>query len=85
MNANLVFKYDDTELNGKPDTLLKLFKSTNSGSTWQYMIGSVNINTNEITLNGITSFSRWSSDSSNASASITKMVMEDFIIPLQTD
>ena len=81
LNANLVFKYDDTELNGKPDTLLKLFKSTNSGSTWQYMIGSVNINTNEITLNGITSFSRWSSDSSNASASI-KMVMGGFYNPV---
>ncbi|MBK7255875.1 MAG: hypothetical protein IPI04_18700 [Ignavibacteria bacterium] len=41
----------------------------------------VNINTNEITLNGITSFSRWSSDSSNASASI-KMVMGGFYNPV---
>jgi hypothetical protein len=77
LNASLIFKYDDSELNNKPESLLKLFKSTNTGTTWQYMVGSVNINTNQITLNGITSFSRWSSDSSAASASI-KMIMAGF-------
>ncbi|HMS66307.1 MAG TPA: dockerin type I domain-containing protein, partial [Ignavibacteria bacterium] len=78
LNASLVFNYDESELNGKPELLLKLFKSTNSGSTWQKMTGTtLNVNTNQITLNGITSFSRWSSDSSAASASI-KMIMGGF-------
>ena len=77
LNATLVFKYDDSELNGKPEPSLKLFKSTNSGATWLYQIGNVNVNTNEITLSGIPSFSRWSSDSSAVSASV-KMVIQGF-------
>ncbi|MBL8008242.1 MAG: hypothetical protein JNJ56_11985 [Ignavibacteria bacterium] len=80
LNGTLVFKYDDSELNGKPETLLKLFKSTNSGSTWLYQIGNVNTAANEITLSGINSFSRWSSDSSAASASV-KLIMEGFYDP----
>ncbi|MCB0726337.1 MAG: hypothetical protein KDD00_02660, partial [Ignavibacteriae bacterium] len=77
LNASLVFKYDDSELNGKPEPSLKLFKSTNSGSSWLFMGGNVNIASNEITLNGITSFSRWSADSSGVSAAIT-LIMEGF-------
>ena len=77
LNATLVFKYDDSELNGKPETSLKLFKSTNSGSTWLFQNGVVNHLTNQITLTGINSFSRWSSDSSGVSASI-KMIMQGF-------
>jgi len=80
LNATLVFKYDDSELNGKPEPSLKLFKSTNSGATWSYQIGSVNVSTNEITLSGIPSFSRWSSDSSAVSASV-KMVLQGFYDP----
>jgi hypothetical protein len=74
LDATLVFKFDDSELNLKPEPLLKLFKSTNSGSTWQYMGGSVNISSNEITLSGLTSFSRWSADSSEVSAAITTLM-----------
>ncbi|MBK9404592.1 MAG: hypothetical protein IPN57_08680 [Ignavibacteria bacterium] len=77
LNATLVFKYDDSELNGKPETSLKLFKSTNSGSTWLFQNGIVNHLTNQITLTGINSFSRWSSDSSGVSASI-KLIMQGF-------
>lgn len=77
LNATLVFKFDDSELNGKPEPSLKLFKSTNSGSTWLFMGGSVNIAANEITLPGLTSFSRWSADSSGVSAAIT-LLMEGF-------
>ncbi|MBK9332729.1 MAG: hypothetical protein IPM96_10100 [Ignavibacteria bacterium] len=77
LNATLVYKFDDTELNGKPEPSLKLFKSTNSGSTWLNMGGSVNIVTNEITLSGLTSFSRWSADSSGVSAVIST-IMEAF-------
>lgn len=75
--ATLVYKFDDSELNGKPEPSLKLFKSTNTGSTWQFMGGNVNIATNEITLPGINSFSRWSADSSAVSAAIG-LIMEGF-------
>ena len=77
LNATLVFKYDDSELNGKPEPSLKLFKSTNSGSTWLYQGGTVNIAASQITLAGITSFSRWSADSSKVSAAIG-LIMEGF-------
>ncbi|HMR40871.1 MAG TPA: hypothetical protein PKA90_10625, partial [Ignavibacteria bacterium] len=74
LNATFVFKYDDSELNGKPEPSLKLFKSTNTGSTWLYEGGTVNISSNEITLSGLTSFSRWSADSSGVSAAITTLM-----------
>ena len=77
LNATLVFKFDDSELNGKPEPSLKLFKSTNSGSNWLYQGGTVNIAASQITLPGITSFSRWSADSSKVSAAIG-LIMEGF-------
>ena len=77
LTATLVFKFDDSELNGKPEPSLKLFKSTNTGSTWLFQGGTVNIATNQITLSGLTSFSRWSADSSKVSAAIG-LIMEGF-------
>jgi hypothetical protein len=77
LNATLVYKFDDSELNGKPEPSLKLFKSTNTGSTWLYQGGTVNIASSQITLAGITSFSRWSADSSKVSAAIG-LIMEGF-------
>jgi hypothetical protein len=77
LNATLVYKFDDSELSSKPKPSLKLFKSTNTGSTWTYQGGTVNIATNEITLAGLTSFSRWSADSSGVSAAIA-LIMEGF-------
>lgn len=77
LNATLVFKYDDSELNLKPEPSLKLFKSTNSGTNWQFMGGNINIAANEITISGLSSFSRWSADSSGVSAAIT-MIMQGF-------
>ncbi len=77
LNATLVYKFDNSELNGKPKPSLKLFKSTNSGSTWLFMGGTVNILTDQITITGLTSFSRWSADSSKVSAAIG-MIQEGF-------
>ncbi|HMS66226.1 MAG TPA: hypothetical protein PKD83_13365, partial [Ignavibacteria bacterium] len=77
LNATFVFKYDDSELDGTPESSLKLFKSTNSGVNWLYQLGTVNVSTNEITLAGIPSFSRWTADSSGVSASV-KMVIQGF-------
>lgn len=71
LNATLKFRYDDSELNLRPEKSLKLFKSTNSGSTWTNMGGTVNISTNEITITGLSSFSRWTADSSGVSAIIS--------------
>ncbi|MDQ3019895.1 MAG: hypothetical protein M3R36_04890 [Bacteroidota bacterium] len=81
LNANFKFKYDDSELNNKPEGLLKLFKSTNTGVTWALQGGISDVVNNEITINGLNSFSRWSADSSGASAVIT-LIIEGFYDPL---
>jgi len=80
LNATLVYSYSDTELNGKPEPSLKLFKSTNSGTNWQKLGGTVNVSTNRITLSGLSSFSRWTADSSGVSALVT-IAMEAFYNP----
>jgi autotransporter-associated beta strand protein len=67
LNATLVFHYDNrtAELNGLSEGNLKLWKSTNSGSTWTYGgIGARDITNHIITLNGIGGFSRWTAGDS---------------------
>jgi hypothetical protein len=61
----------------KPEALLRLYKSTNTGTNWTLQGGFSNVVNNEITLTGINSFSRWSADSSGASAVIS-LIMEAF-------
>jgi len=70
LNAILTFKYDDSELNGKPEGSLQLFSSNNNGSSWTFRGGTINTTTNEITLSGIDAFSRWSAGSGYLTSSI---------------
>jgi len=59
LDATLVFYYNDSELNGLTESNLVLYKSTDSGSTWTNMGGTVDVDANTVTLIGIDSFSRW--------------------------
>jgi pectate lyase len=59
LNATLVFSYSETELNGIAEANLRLFKSTDGGSTWVLQGGTVDAGANTVTLTGINSFSRW--------------------------
>ena len=59
LNATLVFHYEDAELNGLTEANLDLYKSTDGGSTWTNMGGTVNTTDNTVTLAGIDGFSRW--------------------------
>ncbi len=59
LNATLVFHYDDNELNGLTASSLELYRSTNNGTNWTDMNGSVNTFHNTITLSGIDAFSLW--------------------------
>ena len=68
LNATLKFKYDNSELNLRPASTLKLLKSTNAGVNWINMGGTVNTSLNEITISGLSSFSRWTADSSGVNA-----------------
>ncbi|MEO6694123.1 MAG: hypothetical protein ABIY50_14115, partial [Ignavibacteria bacterium] len=52
-------------------------KSTNGGTNFTIMGGTVNTTLNEITLSGITSFSRWTADSSGVSA-VINMAIEGY-------
>ena len=78
LNATLIYKYDDSELNGKIESALSLFKSTNSGTNWTSQGGTLNTSANTITLAGIGSFSRWSASSTAAVASQIKLLLEGF-------
>lgn len=54
LNATLVFRYLDRELNGIPEPDLVLFQSQNSGATWGFVgKDAQNQSTNEITKSGI--------------------------------
>ena len=59
MNGTIVFSYTTAELNGQAEDSLKIYKSSNSGSTWSQQTSTVNAAANTLTVSGITSFSRW--------------------------
>ena len=58
MNANVVFHYDMSELNGLSEPELQLFNSTDRGTTWTDLNGTVNAFAHTLTITGINSFSR---------------------------
>jgi hypothetical protein len=80
LNATLVYLYDETELNGKPEAGLKLFTSSNSGVNWILSGGTPNAANNSVTVTGLNSFSRWSADSSSVSL-VINMAIEGFYNP----
>lgn len=66
LGALLEFYYDESELNGITESSLKLFKSTDGGSTWTEEGGTVVTSDNYISLSGIDSFSRWTAAGDDA-------------------
>jgi len=52
LNASLVLRYDDSELNGNPEANLKFFKSTDNGTTWTLLTGTHNTVSNTFTVTG---------------------------------
>ncbi len=59
LNTTLVFNYRTAELNSLTEPNLRLFKSTDSGTSWTAAGGIINAVENKVTLTGINSFSRW--------------------------
>jgi len=67
LNAELTFTYNDAELNGRPESELEFFKSTDGGTSWsQEGQNSRDASANTVTLGGIESFSRWTLGSESA-------------------
>lgn len=66
LNATLVFNYNPLELDAITENKLVLFKSTNSGTDWTIMNGTVDVDNNKVTLTAVNSFSLWTAaDSDN--------------------
>jgi|GEM_PF-1982578 len=65
LNADLVFHYDESELNGQIAGLLELYRSPDNGATWINLGGTVNTTLHTITVNGINDFSRWTAADTN--------------------
>ena len=59
LDATLVFKYADVELNGQTPATMSLWKSTDGGATWRNQGGLVDAVQRTITKSAISSFSRW--------------------------
>lgn len=59
LNANIIFRYDNSELDTLREHKLELYRSTNNGITFTPEGGSVDTITNRIFLNHVQSFSRW--------------------------
>lgn len=71
LNATLIFHYDESELNGLPENGIRLFQSTNAGSSYSFEGGTLNTTLNRITKNNINSFSRYTAGGSLGNLNIT--------------
>lgn len=61
LNATLIYKYDDSEINGLYEPGLSLFNSTNAGSSYSADASTLNIISNTLTETGISSFGKYTS------------------------
>lgn len=59
LNATLVYRYDDTELNGHNAAILQLWQSTNGGALWISVGGSVDTAAKRISVSGLANLSRF--------------------------
>jgi len=59
LNATLVFKYEESELNDNLESELFLYSSNDQGLTWIERGGTLDLDSNQITLTGIDAFSLW--------------------------
>ncbi len=70
LNATMVLRYRDAELNGLVESELGLFRSANNGASWDSMGGTVDPGANTITLPGIGAFSLWTAGKSGVPLSV---------------
>ncbi len=75
LNATLVFRYNDAELDGKTESSLILFRSADAGVNWTGQGGTVDTESNTITLSSIDAFSRWTADHGHGQVEL-KVVLE---------
>ncbi len=73
LNATLVFRYDESELNGNNESTLALFKSTDAGASYVADGGIVNTVLNQITKTGIQNFARYTAGSNSGTVNVICM------------
>lgn len=66
LNATIVFRYTDAELNGLDESALVLFRSEDDGATWNQVGGTVDTGANTITATGVDGFSLWTAAGTGA-------------------
>lgn len=71
LNATLIFNYSEQDINGRTESDLALYKSTNSGTTWIGQGGLVVPAINTITITGIDAFSRWAASDVDVPITLT--------------
>jgi len=77
LSAELTFTYNDAELNGRPESELEFFKSTDGGASWsEEGFDSRDANANTVTLNGIESLSRWTLGSESSPLPVDLIAFE---------
>jgi hypothetical protein len=59
LHATVDFSYNTADLNGQDAATLMLWKSTNSGSTWNFQSSTVDVVNHLLHATGVNSFSRW--------------------------
>lgn len=72
LNTSISFNYWESELNGNIEDELEVYKSTDNGITWFNHSGTIDKTTNQVTISGISSFSKWTIGSGN----ITPLAVE---------
>lgn len=63
LNVNMSFNYYTSELNLNTEEALKVWKSIDNGANWSLQGGAIDTTTKQITINNITSFSKWTAGS----------------------
>lgn len=77
LDAELTFSYADAELNGRTESELEFFKSTDGGSTWsEEGLDSQDTSGNTVTLGGIESLSRWTLGSESSPLPVDLIAFE---------
>jgi hypothetical protein len=59
LDATLVFKYDESELNSISESNLRVFRAESPYTTWTLVGGTVDATNNYVTITGVNTFSRW--------------------------
>ncbi len=77
LNASISFNYWESELNENIEDEAEVYKSIDDGISWFNHSGAIDKATNQVTISGITSFSKWTIGSGNFSPLAVELLSYD--------